>query len=231
MTGTCRARLRTVAGLLLRDGHRGVRGRICIPGIQDFWKDVPRVWGGPAANAQPGGRGSSVSPAGRARLGIEARQGRDPACRGSVRSTRARARKGIAPPKWDRRSRPGVTDRAVRRSRSGRAPAHRIANVRAPLHALEFAPELRRAPDRPDAPAPLLRRSSVVPVELGDRLCRAAEIDHLATPRHLDRRRGGPVGHQRPEVRPTFGGHLFEHSTLGRGATQGPTGFGLVALA
>ena len=40
-----------------------------------------------------GGRGTGVKPAGRPAIGIEARKGRDPACRGSVRSTRARARR------------------------------------------------------------------------------------------------------------------------------------------
>ena len=39
-----------------------------------------------------------------------------------------------------------------------------VAAVRAPLHALEVAPELRRALDRPHAPASLPPRSSVVPV-------------------------------------------------------------------
>ena len=83
--------------------------------------------------------------------------------------------------------------------------------MRAPLHAFEVAPELRRALDRPHAPAALPPRSSVVSIELGDRLGRGAELDDLAPPRRLDGFDGGRVRQQRPEVRPASGGRLFKH--------------------
>ena len=122
-------------------------------------------------------------------IGIEARKGRDPACRGSVRSTRARARRASPPEKE-----PENPSRGHGPSCPG-ADADELqrigpAAVRAPLHAPEVAPELRRPLDRPHAPATQPLRSSVAAVELGDRLGRAADRDHHVAKTNM--RKPGP---------------------------------------
>ena len=145
-------------------------------------------------------------------IGIEARKGRDTAPPGLGAKHESPGPKGIAPP------RKGIGE-AVQGSRPElpvRTDADELqrigpAAVRVPLHAPEVAPELRRALDRPTAPASLPRQCSVVPVELGDHLGWRAELDDLATLRRLDRLHGGRVRHQRPEVRPASGGRRFEH--------------------
>ena len=77
--------------------------------------------------------------------------------------------------------------------------------VRAPLHASEFAPVLRRPLDQPHAPAVVPSRSSVVAVELGDRLV-VGVPNRTTSRRRLDGLDGSRIRHQRSEVRPASGG-------------------------
>ena len=188
----------------------------------------PRGPCGPAATAQPSAQRTGPRPAGVPAIGIEAR-------RAETRLAGARCEAREPGPEGHRHLRKWNGEAAV----GSRPKLHvgadvdkpqRIghAAVRAALHELELAPELRRARDRPHAPATPPPRPSVVPVELGDRLGRGGELDDLAElPRSPPR---WSASSPSLLVRATSGGRPFGHSTPGPGATQRPAGLSLVAF-
>jgi len=97
MTGPWRARLRTVAALLLRDSLRGVPGRVGIPGLGDFRKNelASTPSRGDCATKRPANRREA---GGAPAIGIEARKGRGPAPPGLGAKHESPGPKDIAPP-------------------------------------------------------------------------------------------------------------------------------------
>ena len=134
VTGPCRARLRTVAPQ---------RQQAVVHPVRELTRP-----------SHPRGRGIGARPAGRPRWGSKPARAETRLCRGSERSTRARALKGIAPREKTGEAVHGSQSELRVGTDAGQLQRIGPAPVRAPLHALEVAPDPRRALDGPHAPAP-----------------------------------------------------------------------------